>query len=192
MAKEKGSFPLYDAEKYCQGAFFKTLSLPVQAKIKTDGIRNSHLLSIAPTGTISLTADNVSSGIEPPFALHYDRTIQQFNGHQVERVEDYAFRQGVAGRTANEISGQEHVDVLALASRYMDSAVSKTCNVGDEVTYDEFKELYMTAWRKGCKGITTFRAAGKRYGILNEVKPEEEPTAQACFIDPATGLRECE
>ncbi len=192
LAKEKGSFPLYDSEKYCQGAFFKTLSLAVQAKIKTDGIRNSHLLSIAPTGTISLTADNVSSGIEPPFALHYDRTIQQFNGHQVERVEDYAFRQGVAGRTANEISGQEHVDVLALASRYMDSAVSKTCNVGDEVTYDEFKELYMTAWRKGCKGITTFRAAGKRYGILNEVKPEEEPTAQACFIDPATGLRECE
>ena len=73
----------------------------------------------------------------------------------------------------------------------MDSAVSKTCNVGDDVTYDEFKDLYLTAWKTGCKGITTFRAAGKRFGILNEVKTEE-PKAEACFIDPDTGLKECE
>ena len=194
LAAEKGSFPLYDAEKYNQGKFIKTLPKRVRDKIKENGIRNSHLTSIAPTGTISLTADNVSSGIEPPFSLYYDRTIQQFDGHQIERVEDYAYRQGIAGRTANEISADEHVNVLILSSQYVDSAVSKTCNVGDNVTYDEFKELYVKAWRGGCKGITTFRASGKRYGILNEVKPkaDEQPKAEACFIDPATGAKSCE
>ncbi len=194
IAAEKGSFPLYDAEKYNQGKFIKTLPKRVRDKIKENGIRNSHLTSIAPTGTISLTADNVSSGIEPPFSLFYDRTIQQFDGHQIERVEDYAYRQGIAGRTANEISADEHVDVLILSSQYVDSAVSKTCNVGDNVTYDEFKELYVKAWRGGCKGITTFRQSGKRYGILNEVKPkaDEQPKAEACFIDPATGAKSCE
>ena len=194
LAAEKGSFPLYDAEKYNQGKFIKTLPKRVRDKIKENGIRNSHLTSIAPTGTISLTADNVSSGIEPPFSLYYDRTIQQFDGHQIERVEDYAYRQGTAGRTANEISADEHVNVLILSSQYVDSAVSKTCNVGDNVTYDEFKELYVKAWRGGCKGITTFRQSGKRYGILNEVKPkaDEQPKAEACFIDPATGAKSCE
>jgi len=121
-----------------------------------------------------------------------DDTIQQFDGHQIERVEDYAYRQGVKGRTANEISAEDHVAVLALASKYMDSAVSKTCNVGDDVTYDKFKDLYYTAWKEGCKGITTFRAAGKRYGILNEVVEDTETGAEACFIDPATGQKSCE
>ena len=79
--------------------------------------------------------------------------------------------------------------MLSLASQFVDSAVSKTCNVGDDVTYDEFKGLYYQAWLNGCKGITTFRAAGKRYGILNEIKPDNdnEDQAEACFIDPETG-----
>ena len=194
LAQEKGAFPLYDKDKYTQGRFFKTLPKKVRELIEEHGLRNSHLTSIAPTGTISLTADNVSSGIEPPYSLYYDRTIQQFDGHQIERVEDYAYNQGVSGRTANEISADEHVDVLCLASKYVDSAVSKTCNVGDDVTYDEFKQLYYKAWKGGCKGITTFRASGKRFGILNEVKPErEEPAkAEACFIDPDTGQKSCE
>ncbi len=191
LAKEKGSFPLYDADLYPKGSFIKTLSPHVREKIELNGIRNSHLLSIAPTGTISITADNVSSGIEPPYSLQMDRTVQSFDGPQVVRVEDYAYKQGVKGRTANEISAQEHVSVLALASKYIDSAVSKTCNVGDDVSYEDFKDLYLTAWKSGCKGITTFRAAGKRFGILNEVK-DEEPKAEACYIDPNTGLRECE
>lgn len=192
LAKEKGSFPLYNAEKYLAGRFVKTLPKRVRELIKEHGMRNSHLTSIAPTGTISLTADNVSSGIEPPFSHYYDRTVQQFDGHQIERVEDYAYRQGVAGRTANEITADEHVDVLILASRFVDSAVSKTCNVGDDVPYEDFKELYVKAWRGGCSGITTFRASGKRYGILNEVKQDnEEPKAEACFIDPTTGQKEC-
>ena len=194
LAQEKGTFPLYDKDKYTQGRFFKTLPKKVREMIEEHGLRNSHLTSIAPTGTISLTADNVSSGIEPPYSLYYDRTIQQFDGHQIERVEDYAYNQGVSGRTANEITADEHVDVLCLASKYVDSAVSKTCNVGDDVTYDEFKQLYYKAWKGGCKGITTFRASGKRFGILNEVKPDkEEPAkAEACFIDPDTGQKSCE
>ncbi len=192
LAEDKGAFPLYDEYPYMQGKFIQTLPEWVKEKIKANGIRNSHLTSIAPTGTISLTADNVSSGIEPPFSLFYDRTIQQFDGHQVQRVEDYAYRHGVSGRTANEISAREHLTVLALASEFVDSAVSKTCNVGDNVSYDDFKNLYYDAWKMGCKGITTFRAAGKRYGILNEVKQEEEPKAEACYIDPDTGLKSCE
>ena len=195
LAKEKGPFPLFNKDKYLKSEFIKTLPYDVQIAIEEHGIRNSHLTSIAPTGTISLTADNVSSGIEPPFSLHYDRTIQQFDGHQIERVQDYAYSQGYSGRTANEISADEHVDVLILASCFVDSAVSKTCNVGDDVTYDDFKQLYVKAWKGGCSGITTFRASGKRYGILNEVKPandnEEEPKAEACFIDPNTGQKEC-
>lgn len=193
LAEEKGSFPLYDWEKYSEGKFFKTLPQWLQDKIIAKGIRNSHLTSIAPTGTISLTADNVSSGIEPPYSLFYDRTISLFDGNQVERVEDYAYRQGVAGRTANEISAQDHVKVLALASKYVDSAVSKTCNVGDNVSYEDFKTLYVDAWLMGCKGITTFRAAGKRYGILNEPTNDNETEgAQACFIDPDTGSKTCD
>lgn len=194
LAKEKGPFPLWDWEQYSQGKFIMQLPPQVQHKIQTTGIRNSHLTSIAPTGTISLTADNVSSGIEPPFALFYDRTIEGFDGQSIERVEDYAYSLGIKGRTANEISADEHVNVLKLASMFVDSAVSKTCNVGDDVSYDEFKDLYYQAWLGGCKGITTFRAAGKRYGILNEANDNEpeEGKVEACFIDPNTGQKECE
>ena len=191
LAAEKGSFPLYDEYQYMQGKFIQTLPDWVKAKIHEQGIRNSHLTSIAPTGTISLTADNVSSGIEPPFSLFYDRTITKFDGHSVERVEDFAYTQGIHGRTANEISAEEHLSVLALVSQYVDSAVSKTCNVGDNVSYEDFKDLYYNAWKQGCKGITTFRAAGKRYGVLNEVKAPEA-NAEACYIDPETGSKSCE
>ena len=116
LAAEKGSFPLYDWEKYTEGKFFKTLPEWVQQKIEAQGIRNSHLTSIAPTGTISITADNVSSGIEPPYSLFYDRTIAGFDGKQVERVEDYAYTKGFNGRTATEISAREHLEVPGTGS----------------------------------------------------------------------------
>ncbi|MCG7944981.1 MAG: adenosylcobalamin-dependent ribonucleoside-diphosphate reductase [Candidatus Thiodiazotropha taylori] len=169
LAEEKGCFPLYKEDLLSSG-FAKTLPYQIRKLIKKHGLRNSHLTSIAPTGTISLVADNISSGIEPTFSHYYDRTIQTFDGPIVERVEDYAYACGVKPVTANEITVQQHVEVLALAQHYTDSAVSKTCNVGDEVTFEEFKDVYYDAWKEGCKGITTFRAAGKRYGILNEVK----------------------
>ena len=202
LSKEKGSFPLFDRDKYLQGGFIKTLPKDIRDDIYEHGIRNSHLTSIAPTGTISLTADNVSSGIEPPFLLEYDRTIQTFDGPRIERGQDYSVRHfGIKPLTANEIPADIHVSVLANAQKYVDSAVSKTCNVGDTVEFDDFKNLYMDAWIQGCKGITTFRAAGKRYGILNAVDStkNEEPedtsdyqSAEACFIDASTGERSCE
>ena len=193
LAAEKGTFPLY-REEYLKSNFIKTLPYSIRKLIKEHGIRNSHLTSIAPTGTISLVADNVSGGIEPVFSHYYERTIRTFDGDKTERVEDYAYSKGVKGRTSNELSVHEHVEVLALASHYVDSAVSKTCNVGDDVSFEEFKEVYYKAWKAGCKGITTFRASGKRYGILNEIKEEKEDEteqAEACFIDPQTGQKEC-
>ena len=195
LAAEKGAFPLY-REDYLKGEFIKQLPYSVRKEIKEHGIRNSHLTSIAPTGTISLVADNVSGGIEPVFSHYYDRTVQTFEGPRVERVQDYAYSLGVEGRTANEISVQDHLSVLALAQAYVDSAVSKTCNVGDDVTFRQFKNVYYKAWEEGCKGVTTFRAAGKRYGILNEVEEpsveeQEEEKVEACFIDPQTGQASC-
>jgi len=192
IAEEKGSFPLFDKEKFCESKFVKRLDKDVQELIATQGIRNSHLLSVAPTGTISLSADNVSSGCEPVFLHSFDRTIQTELGPKVERVTDYGYRElGVEGKTANELTPDEHLDVLIAVSKWVDSAVSKTLNVGEDVTWEEFKEIYIKAWKGGCKGATTFRAAGKRYGILNAV--DEEPEAgEACYIDQNTGKKTCE
>ena len=191
LAKEKGAFPLYSPE-YLKSNFIRTLPASVKKEIREYGIRNSHLTSIAPTGTISLVSDNVSGGIEPVFSHYYERTIQTTDGPRFEKVEDYAYTRGVKGRTANSLGVGEHLDVLALAQNYVDSACSKTINVGDEVTYEDFKNIYLSAWEQGCKGCTTFRLSGKRYGILNEIKEEEEEeNVEACFFDPNTGQREC-
>ena len=206
LALEKGPFPLFQADKYLESGFARTLPEHIRRDIHNYGIRNSHLLSVAPTGTISLSADNVSSGIEPVFSLSYERTIQTFDGPKVERVEDYGYRVfGVKGKTANELSVFDHVKVLNTASRFVDSACSKTCNVGDEVTWEQFKDVYMQAYLGGASGCTTFRASGKRYGILNAAAVEdvaEEPEVEedtefveesgACYYDPSTGLRQCE
>lgn len=191
LAKEKGPFPLFVKEHYLGGKFIQKLDEDVQDAIAAYGIRNSHLTSIAPTGTISLTADNVSSGIEPVFSYGFDRTIQTYEGPRVERVDDYGVRVfGVKGKTADQCSVTEHVDTLIAVSEWIDSAVSKTCNVGDTVTFDEFKDIYLRAYKGGAKGCTTFRAAGKRMGILNAAPQEGE--GAACFIDPETGKKTCE
>jgi ribonucleoside-diphosphate reductase alpha chain len=206
LAKEKGPFPLY-SHKFLDSGFAETLPGDIRNDIGEYGIRNSHLLSVAPTGTISLSADNVSSGIEPVFSHYYDRTIQTFDGPRVERVEDYGVREfGVKGMAADALSVFDHVRVLNLASKYVDSACSKTCNVGDDVTWEQFKDVYMQAYDGGSSGCTTFRASGKRFGILNAstsedaaietvVEPDafvDEKEGGACYHDPATGLRTCE
>lgn len=190
LAVEKGAFPLFD-ERYLEGKFIQKLDLDVQQLIAKYGIRNSHLVSIAPTGTISLTADNVSSGCEPVFSLFYDRTILDDEGtKQVERISDYGYRTwGVSAKTADECTIDEHLDVLIVASKWVDSAVSKTLNVGEGVSWEDFKGIYMRAWKSGCKGCTTFRAAGKRYGVLNKVDVDE---GSACYYDTATGKKTCE
>ena len=205
LAAEKGAFPLFE-QAYLDSEFAKTLPDDIRNMIARYGIRNSHLLSVAPTGTISLSADNVSSGIEPVFSYGFDRTIQTYDGPRVERVEDYGLRVfGVKGAKADDLPVMAHVKVLNLASQYVDSACSKTCNVGDDVTWAEFKDVYMAAYDGGASGCTTFRASGKRYGILNASASEDVATTAeeddngdyvdeggACYYDPATGLRECE
>lgn len=197
LAREKGSFAMLDKDHYLDGAFTKTLDKEVRKAIRKHGIRNSHLTSIAPTGTISLSADNVSSGIEPVFSYSYDRTIQTFEGPKIETVQDYGVRMfGVEGKRAGDVEVEDHVAVLCAAQKNVDSAVSKTCNVGDHVSFDRFKDVYRAAWAGGAKGITTFRAAGKRYGILvskDDIKDDVEVNeGGACTIDPTTGARSCE
>lgn len=189
LAAEKGAFPLFKDE-YLDSQFLEDFPEDILDGIREHGIRNSHLTSIAPTGSISLAADNVSSGIEPVFSLVYERTINTPDGPRVEQIEDYGSRVfGVEGKTAAQCSIDDHLGVLLSAAKHVDSAVSKTCNVGDEVTWEEFKDVYVRAYEGGAKGITTFRASGKRYGILKEVPKEE---GGACYIDPETGKKSCE
>lgn len=195
LAAEKGPFPFFDQDLYLQGEFIQTLPLSIQEDIRTYGIRNSHLLSVAPTGTISLWASNISSGIEPVFANEYDRTVFMPDGTTRKfRVKDWAYDElGIKSRTSGEITAKEHIDVLCVASNYVDSACSKTCNVGDEVTFDEFKDLYVMAYKGGASGCTTFRPkalmeGSERGAVLEEVKSEEGAT---CEIDPITGERSC-
>lgn len=190
LAREKGSFPMYSSGAYRSGKFIRTLEPSVQDDIVRYGIRNSHLTSIAPTGTISLAADNVSSGIEPVFSYQYDRAMRTASGDRVEAVTDYGVRVfGVKGKRAAEVSVQEHLGVLLAASHQVDSAVSKTCNVPGSVKWDEFKQLYVQAYEGGAKGCTTFRIDGKRTGILTS---KDESEDASCKIDPTTGRRSCE
>ncbi len=194
LAAEKGAFPLFQADKYLkEGTFASSLPPYIQESIREHGIRNSHLTSIAPTGTISISADNVSSGIEPVFSIRYDRTIQTEAGERVVPVIDYARRMhDINGKTAMECTADDHLGVLLEAQKYVDSACSKTCNVSPDMEWDDFKSIYIKAWRGGAKGCTTFNPGGKRFGIL---KAPDEPEAQeplACYIDEKTGERSCE
>lgn len=199
LAGVKGSFPLFDADKYLAGEFVKTLPESVRALIRKFGMRNSHLTSIAPTGTISLCADNVSSSIEPVFAYSFDRTVIEFSGPRVETVHDYGAQVfGVRGKTADRVTVAEHVKALTVAANRVDSAVSKTCNVPSDVNWETFKEVYRSAWEGGAKGCTTFRLGGKRSGIFvakedGAADPVQPPVPEAqCRIDLATGRRECD
>jgi ribonucleoside-diphosphate reductase alpha chain len=191
VAKDKGSFPAYIAHQYLAGKFVATLREDVREAIAQHGIRNSHLTSIAPTGTISLCADNVSSGIEPVFAYDFERTVIESTGPRVETVSDYgAAFLGVKGKTCDQVTVDEHVAVLVTAAQRVDSAVSKTCNVPSDIKWADFCDVYINAWKGGAKGCTTFRLGGKRAGIL-VAKKEAEP-ASMCRIDEATGRHECE
>lgn len=208
LAAEKGAFPLFDAEKYLQGEFIMTLPDDVRSLIAKHGIRNSHLLSIAPTGTISLTADNMSSGIEPVFAYKNGREIINEDGvtKQYVEIDDYGVREfGVKGRRADDLNVFEHVEVYTHAQQFIDSSISKTCNVGADVTFDQFKAVYMTAWEKGAKGCTTFRLDGKRFGMMKSLDDKHDNGPEfngsdmsvvsdgaACYIDPLTGNKTCD
>lgn len=207
LAKEKGAFPLFDADKYCQSKFIQAVLPPeLIADIRKYGIRNSHLTSIAPTGTISYAADNVSSAIEPVFGYQSRRRMKLIEGEVEVDTYDYAFKHlGVEGKLAADVTAQEHVEVLCVAANLVDSAVSKTCNVPADMAWSDFKGVYDQAWEHGAKGCTTFNLAGKKMGIMQAVKPnrEERPTdprsdvpmedvGGSCEIDFATGRRSCE
>ncbi len=199
IAAEKGPFPMFDVEKYTQGRFFDTLSETAQEAIKRTGLRNSHLTSIAPTGTISMCADNISSGIEPVFSYAQERTvIEHGRGPKIVKLRDYGSRAlGVEGKTYDQVTIDEHLNVLLTAALRVDSAVSKTCNVSGDIAWDDFKSVYVRAWEGGAKGCTTFREDGKRTGILKSKDDEngvdeKEETGPACYTDPVTGWSECE
>ena len=152
LALEKDTFPLYSHNAYHNAPYIKDLDADVRQTIGEVGLRNSHLISIAPAGTISITADNVSSGVEPVFALETQRTINTENGVEVVQVPDYAYATyGIKGKTSDQVTMDEHLGILATAQKHVDSAVSKTCNVGDDVSWEDFKDLYYRAWERGCK-----------------------------------------
>ena len=203
LAKEKGCFPLYDAEKYTKGLFFQTLSPWVKEIIdQCGGLRNSHLTSIAPTGTMSFAMDNVSSGIEPVFSYSQERDVLDAFSKRTETVEDYGVHYfGVHGKRCADVTINEHLNVLATAAKRVDSAVSKTCNVPAHIPWEDFKRVYDQAWALGCKGITTFNPGGKRFAVLRSkdvapvLKPEipvVEVQETPCSFDPKTGRSSCE
>lgn len=192
IASRKGPFGLYDQDKYLQGKFIQTLDSETQMMIECHGIRNSHLTSIAPTGTISMTADNVSSGIEPVFAYEQERKVGMETGDVITKFDDYGYREwGVKGKRCDDVTVDEHLAVLINAAKNVDSAVSKTCNVPPTTPWADFKGLYVRAWEGGCKGVTTFQTGGKRAGILKSAD-DDDADGQTCEIDPATGRRSCE
>lgn len=189
-ARAKGSFPLFDADRFCRGAFIQTLPDDLQHAIKTYGIRNSHLTSIAPTGTISMCADNVSSGLEPVFTYEIDRTVETANGFEQQTLSDYGYRfLGVKGRKADDVTPAEHVAVLTAAQKHVDSAISKTINVG-HIEWDAFKDIYWQAYRGGAKGCTTFNNLGRRTALLVDAKKDDDE-APACAI-MSDGTKSCE
>ncbi|WP_265950204.1 adenosylcobalamin-dependent ribonucleoside-diphosphate reductase [Dechloromonas sp. A34] len=197
MAKERGAFPLFNAELYLSGGNFASrLPADVKAEIRKHGLRNSHLLSIAPTGTISLAfADNASNGIEPPFSWTYSRKKRMPDGTLKEySVEDYAWRlyKHLGGDvsklpeyfvTALEISAAAHKDMVAAVAPHIDTAISKTVNVPGDYPYEDFQDLYMSAWKSGLKGLATYRPNSILGSVLS-VTPEPS-TAEAAAADAA-------
>jgi ribonucleoside-diphosphate reductase alpha chain len=180
LAKEKGAFPAYEAS-YSNGPFINSLRGDVRKAIEEHGIRNSHLTSIAPTGTISFCMDNISSGIEPVFATRGKRLVQMPSGAVTFDTEDYGANSlGVNPRTTAEVTAEEHVAVLAAAQKHVDSAVSKTCNVPSTMPWQDFQNIYFNAWENGAKGCATFQDGGKRGSLLERSEKIADCTSGAC------------
>jgi ribonucleoside-diphosphate reductase alpha chain len=191
LAEEKGAFPLFDADAYLERPNIAALPDDIRAAIAAHGIRNGLLTSIAPTGTISLFADNVSSGIEPVFAASYTRNVLLPDGtRRQELVTDYAygrFRE-LFGEdtelpayfvTAQSLSPAEHVAVQATAQAYIDSSISKTINCPPGISFEDFKDVYRTAYDKGCKGCTTYRPNQVTGAVLAADEPALESVRAA-------------
>jgi ribonucleoside-diphosphate reductase alpha chain len=192
LAAEKGAFPLYDAEKYLAGETVSALEEDVREAIRKHGIRNALLTSVAPTGTISLFADNISSGIEPVFSQKYSRAVLMPDGtRREEEVTDYAFRlfRRAKGEQAplpeyfvdaQSLGPADHLVMQATVQRYVDSSISKTINVPSDFPFEDFKDVYMQAYDLGCKGCTTYRPNEVTGSVLAVTKEPaaREPDAQ--------------
>mgnify|MGYP000621718137 CR=1 FL=1 len=185
LAKEKGAFPLFDAEKFLASGAMQDMDADVCDAIRKHGIRNALLTSIAPTGTISLYAGNVSSGIEPVFAYAYTRKVLQKDGTRTEEeVVDYAVQmwRDLKGDAplpdyfvnAQTLAPLDHVRMQAAAQKWIDSSISKTINCPEDISFEDFKEVYMAAWDQGCKGCTTYRPNDVTGSVLS-VSEEKPP-----------------
>jgi ribonucleoside-diphosphate reductase alpha chain len=192
LAREKGPFPLFDRDAYLARPNVTRLPQETRAAIAAHGVRNALLTSIAPTGTISLLADNVSSGIEPVFAYSFTRKVLREDGTRTEEaVTDYAwrrFREIYGEETAlpdyfvqaGDLLPQDHLAVQAAAQRHIDSSISKTINVPVEIAFEEFESVYLEAYAAGCKGCTTYRPNA----ITGSVLETQAPVAESAPTEP--------
>jgi ribonucleoside-diphosphate reductase alpha chain len=199
LAKERGAFPMFNKDLYLSGGNFASrLPEGIKQSIRKHGIRNSHLLSIAPTGTISLAfADNASNGIEPPFSWTYTRKKRMADGtHKEFRVEDHAWRLfrhmfGADAKlpeyfvTALEISADAHQAMVAAVAPFIDTSISKTVNVAEDYPYADFENLYMNAWKSGLKGLATYRPNAVLGAVLTPDSPAKESSAAEIPVDGA-------
>jgi len=199
LAKERGAFPMFNKDLYLSGGNFASrLPEGIKQSIRKHGIRNSHLLSIAPTGTISLAfADNASNGIEPPFSWTYTRKKRMADGtHQEFRVEDHAWRLyrhmfGAHAKlpeyfvTALEISADAHQAMVAAVAPFIDTSISKTVNVAEDYPYADFESLYINAWKSGLKGLATYRPNAVLGAVLTPDAPVKEAPGAEIPVDGA-------
>lgn len=198
LAKEKGAFPLFDAEGYLASGTMQMMDEDVREAVRDHGIRNALLTSIAPTGTISLYAGNVSSGIEPVFAYAYNRKVLQKDGSRTEEeVVDYAvqlWREKFGDAelpdyfvNAQTLAPSDHVKMQAAAQKWVDSSISKTINCPEDISFDAFKDVYMQAWDTGCKGCTTYRPNAVTGSVLSvaEEAPADKSAPEVITTDAA-------
>ena len=197
LAQEKGSFPLLDVNQFLQSGNMVQMDDDVKEVIRSHGIRNALLTSIAPTGTISLYAGNVSSGIEPVFAYSYHRKVLQKDGtKREEEVIDYAvnlWKEKFGNKefpdyfvNAQTLSPTDHVKMQAAAQKWIDSSISKTINCPEDISFEEFKEVYMAAWDQGCKGCTTYRPNAVTGSVLS-VDTSEKKDIETSKITETSG-----
>ena len=189
LAEEKGAFPLFDPEKFIVSGNMIQMDEDVKKAVNKFGIRNALLTSIAPTGTISLYAGNVSSGIEPVFAYSYTRKVLQNDGsHVEEEVVDYAVKlwRDKFGNaplpdffvSAQNLTPADHVKMQAAAQKWVDSSISKTINCPEDISFDDFKEVYIQAYDTGCKGCTTYRPNEVTGSVLSAASEEKSSSDQ--------------
>src|SRR6056297_2366028 len=198
LAKEKGAFPLFDREAFLASGTMQAMDDDVRSAVAEHGIRNALLTSIAPTGTISLYAGNVSSGIEPVFAYSYTRKVLQKDGSRTEEeVVDYAVqmwreRFGDAELpeyfvNAQTLAPQDHVKMQAAAQRWIDSSISKTINCPADISFEAFKDVYLQAYETGCKGCTTYRPNDVTGSVLSVSEAEDKAPGETGAPVPQEG-----